>query len=112
MLLVGSHTALAFAPQVANDGHSCLLRLRNQRHRYRAGQPCDEFPAPHSITSAAHRREATPITLSESRTAKVRPVRVVGEGARSVMRQGGEERDFTLGCSHRGRSLPWQKRFA
>src|SRR5215203_6485000 len=28
-----------------------------------------------------NRREATPITLSESRTAKVRPVRIVGEGA-------------------------------
>src|SRR5215212_5372051 len=47
-----------------------------------------QIPPPHSITSSANRHEATPITLSESRTAKVRPVRVVGEGARSVMRQG------------------------
>ena len=29
----------------------------------------------HLITSAAHRREATPITLLELRTAKVRPMR-------------------------------------
>src|SRR4051794_16790475 len=42
------------------------------------------------LSPVAHRREATPNTLSESRTAKVRPVCVVGEGARSVSGRAGQ----------------------
>ena len=54
-------------------------RVAASGHAAAAPQTDDHFPPPHSPTSAANRREATPITLSKSRTAKVRPVRLVAK---------------------------------
>src|SRR5215208_3275571 len=45
--------------------------LTHRREGHEGCQPPrDDLPPSHWITSAANRREATPITLSESRTAK------------------------------------------
>jgi hypothetical protein len=78
------------AVQHSDQSHRALLRAPSQGQRRGSADQWKKVSPPHSITPSAHRREATPIPRSESRTAKVRPVRVVGEGENRACTAGPE----------------------